>query len=162
MRPAILVYNSAIPPVSMHPCYACAVVPADSVDCPVFVNDEIVQQPADLLTLTEQYVTAASTFIKQNASTCTHGIQLPLLYCLFPVLADTSTPFLLYFAFQHTHQPQFASKQFTNTTLRGPFGDSLANLDWGVGEIMAALKQSGVDNNTLVFFTADNGWACTA
>ena len=37
------------------------------VDCPVFENDKIVQQPADLLTLTENYVSAASSFIKSNA-----------------------------------------------------------------------------------------------
>ena len=70
---------------------------------------------------------------------------------------DSKTPFFLYFAFQHTHTPQFASKQFTNTTLRGPFGDSLANLDWAVGEVIAALKTFGVANNTFVFFTSDNG-----
>ena len=76
--------------------------------------------------------------------------------------ADSSTPFFLYFAFQHTHQPQFASEQFTNTTLRGPFGDSLANLDWAVGEVMTALKENGVDNDTFVFFTSDNGYLETA
>ena len=75
--------------------------------------------------------------------------------------ADSSTPFFLYFAFQHTHQPQFASEQFTNTTLRGPFGDSLANLDWAVGEVMTALKENGVDNDTFVFFTSDNGYVKT-
>ena len=71
--------------------------------------------------------------------------------------ADRSQPFFLYFAFQHTHEPQFASEQFTNSTLRGPFGDSLANLDWAVGEVMSALRQFKVDNNTFVFFTSDNG-----
>ena len=69
----------------------------------------------------------------------------------------SGTPFFLYFAFQHTHQPQFAGKDFTNTTLRGPFGDALAELDWGVGQVMQALKDAGVDNDTFVFFTADNG-----
>ena len=71
--------------------------------------------------------------------------------------ADQSQPFFLYFAFQHTHQPQFASEQFTNSTLRGPFGDSLANLDWAVGEVMSTLKLSDLEENTLVFFTSDNG-----
>ena len=67
------------------------------------------------------------------------------------------SPFFLYFAFQHTHQPQFAGRNFTNTTLRGPYGDSLAELDWGVGQVMQALKDANVDENTFVFFTADNG-----
>lgn len=72
-------------------------------------------------------------------------------------LQASETPFFLYFAFQHTHQPQFAGKDFTNTTLRGSFGDALAELDWGVGQVMQALKAAGVDNDTFVFFTADNG-----
>ena len=38
------------------------------VDCPVFKNDKIVEQPADLLTLTQNYVNAAYDFIETNAS----------------------------------------------------------------------------------------------
>ena len=60
-------------------------------------------------------------------------------------------------AFQHTHHPQFASKMFTNSSIRGPFGDSLSELDWAVGQIFDFLKTAGVDDNTLVFFTSDNG-----
>ena len=41
--------------------------------------------------------------------------------------------------------------------MRGPFGDSLAELDWAVGEIIATLKKFNVANNTFVFFTSDNG-----
>ena len=78
-----------------------------------------------------------------------------VLFCITYSVAGT--PFFLYFAFQHTHNPQFAGKNFTNTTIRGPFGDSLAELDWGVGQVMQALKDAGVDDNTFVFFTADNG-----
>ena len=52
----------------------------------------------------------------------------------------------------------FASKRFTNATIRGAFGDSLAELDWGVGEVLGALQEAGVEENTLVFFTTDNGW----
>lgn len=53
--------------------------------------------------------------------------------------------------------PQFAGKMFTNSSIRGPFGDALSELDWGVGQLMHSLKDAGVENNTLVFFTADNG-----
>ena len=70
----------------------------------------------------------------------------------------SSTPFFLYFAFQHTHEPQFASEQFTNSTMRGPFGDSLAELDWAVGSVISTLQEAGVDDNTFVFFTSDNGY----
>ena len=105
--------------------------------CPVFENDKILQQPADMTTLAERYSNAATGFIKTNAA--------------------KKTPFFLYMAFQHTHKPNFASKQFVNTTIRGPFGDSLSELDWEVGQIMDTLKAEGVLNDTFVFFTSDNG-----
>jgi arylsulfatase A-like enzyme len=73
-------------------------------------------------------------------------------------LSAASTPFFLYMAFQHTHHPQFASKQFTNSSVRLTFGDALNELDWGVGEILQALQDANVEDNTLVFFTADNGY----
>ena len=84
-----------------------------------------------------------------------------LSYCsshatFFSFPAD-STPFFLYMAFQHTHAPQFAGKQFTNSSVRLTFGDSLNELDWGVGRILDTLKEAGVEDNTFVFFTSDNG-----
>ena len=74
------------------------------------------------------------------------------------IFAAAKSPFFIYVAFQHTHKPQFAGKQFSNSTLRGAFGDALAELDWGVGEVMQALKDANVENNTLVFFSSDNGY----
>ena len=129
------------------------------VPCPVYENSEIHLQPADFLTLTSTYANAATSFIKTNAgaSDDAHYNYYVHARTFIPSAAASGNPFFLYFAFQHTHQPQFAGKDFTNTTLRGPFGDALAELDWGVGQVMQALKDAGVDNNTLAFFTADNG-----
>ena len=75
--------------------------------------------------------------------------------------AAAKTPFFLYVAFQHTHKPQFAGKDFSNTTLRGAFGDALAELDWGVGQVLQALKDANIDNDTFVFFSSDNGYICS-
>lgn len=58
---------------------------------------------------------------------------------------------------QHTHYPQYAGPAAAGRSLRGPFGDALFELDTTVGNILAALKDTGVINNTLVLFTADNG-----
>ena len=104
--------------------------------CPLYENEEIIQQPVDLTELTDKYSNAATGFIKANAG---------------------KVPFFLYMAFQHTHKPQFSGKRFINSSIRGMFGDSLNELDWQVGEIMKALDSAGVSNNTFVFFTADNG-----
>ena len=106
------------------------------VSCPLYENTNIIQQPADLTELAEKYSQAATGFIKENAG---------------------KTPFFLYMAFQHTHKPQFSGKRFTNTSIRGIFGDALSELDWQVGEIMEAIKSSGIADNTFVFFTSDNG-----
>lgn len=62
---------------------------------------------------------------------------------------------------QHTHYPQYAGKGATGRSLRGPFGDALMEFDSTVGNIMQALRESGVHNNTFVFFTADNGFVCS-
>ena len=64
---------------------------------------------------------------------------------------------IIFFIDQHTHHPQYASKEFRNSTIRGMFGDSLAALDWTVGQVMKQLQASGIADNTFVFFTSDNG-----
>lgn len=71
--------------------------------------------------------------------------------------AGQDQPFFLYMAFQHTHHPQFAGERFTNSSIRLKFGDSLNELDWGVGQIFSALIEAGVSDNTFVFFVSDNG-----
>ena len=63
-------------------------------------------------------------------------------------------------AFSHTHRPQFSGQMFTNSSIRGDFGDSLTELDWEVGQIMGAIEEAGIQNDTFVFFTSDNGYVC--
>ena len=65
--------------------------------------------------------------------------------------------FFEYYASHHVHSPQFAGQDTTNTTRRGRFGDSLAELDHSVGQLLQALAKNGVDANTLVLLTSDNG-----
>ena len=55
------------------------------------------------------------------------------------------------------HVPLFRSKAFETKSLRGIYGDVIEELDWSVGEILSALKQNGLEDNTLVVFTSDNG-----
>ena len=52
--------------------------------------------------------------------------------------------------------PAFAKADFTNTSIRGWFGDHLKTLDWSVGEILRAVDSSGLGEKTLVMFSADN------
>ncbi|XP_044918527.1 arylsulfatase A isoform X2 [Felis catus] len=58
---------------------------------------------------------------------------------------------------QHTHYPQFSGQSFSGRSGRGPFGDSLMELDAAVGALMRAVGDLGLLGETLVIFTADNG-----
>jgi len=65
--------------------------------------------------------------------------------------------FFLYFSTHDIHVPRVAHPRFVGKTQMGPRGDVIAQLDWCVGEIMAALRKFGLQTNTLVIFSSDNG-----
>ncbi len=103
---------------------------------PALVKDnEIIEQPTDLSTLTKRYTEQAVQFIEKHKS----------------------TPFFLYFAHTYPHVPLFASKDFKKKSLRGLYGDVVEELDWSVGQVLETLQKQGLAKNTLVFFTSDNG-----
>lgn len=66
-------------------------------------------------------------------------------------------PFLLYVPHSMPHVPIFCSKEFEGKTGKGLYEDVKSELDWSVGEINKALKENGIDKNTIVIFTSDNG-----
>ena len=66
-------------------------------------------------------------------------------------------PFFLYVAHPQPHVPLFVSEKFKGKSPRGLYGDVIMEIDWSVGEILAALKKYNIDENTLVIFTSDNG-----
>ncbi|TFG44917.1 MAG: arylsulfatase [Candidatus Brocadiia bacterium] len=66
-------------------------------------------------------------------------------------------PFLIYLPHAMPHVPLYVSDKYKDKTKRGVFGDVIEEIDWGVGKIMDALKKNGIDEDTLVIFTSDNG-----
>lgn len=66
-------------------------------------------------------------------------------------------PFLVYLAHSMVHVPLFVSERFAGKSPRGLFGDVVMELDWSVGQIVDCLRRHGLDRNTLVIFTSDNG-----
>lgn len=66
-------------------------------------------------------------------------------------------PFFLYLATTAIHHPFTPAPRFQGTSQCGLYGDFIHELDWMVGEVMKALEQKGVADNTLVIFTSDNG-----
>ncbi|KAI4878214.1 hypothetical protein NFI96_012667 [Prochilodus magdalenae] len=71
-------------------------------------------------------------------------------------------PFFLYWAADATHTPVYASKRFLGKSQRGRYGDAVMELDYSVGQILSWLVTLGIDKNTFVFFTSDNGAALTS
>jgi len=66
-------------------------------------------------------------------------------------------PFLLYVPHSMPHVPIFASEEFMGKSGVGLYGDVTMELDWSVGQINDALKANGIEENTIVIFTSDNG-----
>ena len=98
-------------------------------------NENIIEQPADQETLTKRYTQEAVKFIKKNKD----------------------RPFFLYLPHTFPHVPLHASDQFRDTSKRGLYGDVVEEIDWSTGQILDTLKDLGLDENTLVIFTSDNG-----
>ncbi|KAJ7986060.1 hypothetical protein DPEC_G00346890 [Dallia pectoralis] len=73
--------------------------------------------------------------------------------------AKARLPFFLYWAPDATHAPVYASKPFLGRSPRGRYGDAVMELDDSVGQILSALRDLGIDQDTFVFFTSDNGAA---
>jgi len=65
--------------------------------------------------------------------------------------------FFLYLAHNMPHVPLGASKEFRGRSRRGLYGDVIEELDWSAGQIIGTLKDLGLDDNTLIVFTSDNG-----
>jgi arylsulfatase A len=109
--------------------------PADGWRFPLLRNGEVIERPVDQTTLTRRYTQEAVAFIRRHQR----------------------SPFFLYVAHTFPHTPLFASPPFKGRSRRGIYGDTVEELDWSVGEVLAALRAAGVADNTLVVFTSDNG-----
>jgi arylsulfatase len=66
-------------------------------------------------------------------------------------------PFFLYLAHNMPHVPLHVSNKYRGKSERGLYGDVIEEIDWSVGEVMAALKRTGLEEKTWIIFTSDNG-----
>jgi arylsulfatase len=66
-------------------------------------------------------------------------------------------PFFLYVPHPQPHVPLYVSEKFKGKSKRGLYGDVIMEIDWSVGEITKALKENGLEENTLIIYTSDNG-----
>jgi arylsulfatase A-like enzyme len=102
---------------------------------PLLRDEKVIETEPDQSLLTARYTEEAIRFITQNKD----------------------RPFFLYLAHTMPHDPLFASAKFRGKSANGKLGDAVEELDWSVGRILETLKTLGLDDNTLVCFTSDNG-----
>jgi uncharacterized sulfatase len=98
-------------------------------------DEKVIESPVVQATLTKRYTERANRFIEENKN----------------------RPFFLYLPHAMPHKPLAASEDFYKMSGAGLYGDVIAELDWSVGKILAQLKESGLNDKTLVIFTSDNG-----
>ena len=71
--------------------------------------------------------------------------------------ARTGKPFFAYLALTQPHLPTLPNPAFAGKTGNGDWADMLAEMDSNVGQVLNAVDQSGIRDNTIVIFTSDNG-----
>ncbi|MFC1635058.1 sulfatase [Planctomycetota bacterium] len=102
---------------------------------PLMRNEEIIERPADQTKLIERYTDEAIKFIRTNKN----------------------NPFFLYLPHTMPHIPLFVSEEFYYEDVKRAYTTTIEQIDFSVGRVFASLKETGVDENTLVVFTSDNG-----
>ncbi len=71
--------------------------------------------------------------------------------------ASSGKPFFAYVSFSLFHMPTLPNPEFAGKTGNGDWADCLAEMDYRTGQILDAIKEAGVEDNTIVIFTSDNG-----
>ncbi|MFW5915072.1 MAG: sulfatase [Planctomycetota bacterium] len=107
----------------------------DGPPLPLLRDEGVIQEQPDQAGLTERYVEECVEFIRNNQD----------------------DPFFLYFAHMYVHLPLYAPDRFMEQSDNGRYGAAVECVDWSVEVIMHELKRLGLDENTLVIFTSDNG-----
>ncbi|HKL20341.1 MAG TPA: sulfatase, partial [Tichowtungia sp.] len=104
---------------------------------PLMRNGECVEFPVDQTTITRRYADEGLRFISESV--------------------QAEKPFFLYLANSMPHIPLFASAEFKGKSAAGPYGDAIEEIDYNTGRILDHLKKLGIEKNTIVIFTSDNG-----
>jgi arylsulfatase A-like enzyme len=102
---------------------------------PLYRDEKVVETEPDQSQLTRRYTEEAVQFLRNKRE----------------------KPFFLYLPYTMIHDPLASSEGFKGKSAQGAIGDAIEEIDWSVGQIMAALREQNLDENTLVIFTSDNG-----
>ena len=102
---------------------------------PLFEKTRVIEYPADQASLTKRYFDRTIEFVDKSRG----------------------APFFIYVTPAMPHVPLFASSDFAGKSKRGLYGDVIEEIDFHTGRLLNHLRQSGIEKNTMVIFTSDNG-----
>ncbi len=102
---------------------------------PLMVDGEVVEQQPDQASLTGRYVARALDVLR----------------------ADDDRPFFLYLAHLYVHLPIYVTEERRAASRNGAYGAAVESIDWATGVLLAELAARGLDRDTVVIFTSDNG-----
>ena len=102
---------------------------------PLLRGDRVIETDPNQASLTENYLTECLNFIRENKD----------------------GPFFLYFAHMYVHVPIYAPLTYLARSQNGAYGAAVEHIDHTTGVILDTLSQLGIDDNTMVIFTSDNG-----
>jgi len=102
---------------------------------PLYEGNQIIETEPDQRFLTRRYTERAVDFIKRSKD----------------------KPFFLYVPHTMPHVPLAVHPDFAGKSEHGLYGDVIQELDWSVGEIVRTLKENGLEERTMIIYTADNG-----
>ena len=106
-------------------------------DLPTYDGNEVVGYNTDQTRFTTDYTMRSIDFIKKNV--------------------QAGKPFFLYLAHNMPHVPLAVSDKFKGKSEQGLFGDVMMEIDWSIGEVWKTVQELGIEGNTLIVITSDNG-----
>jgi len=104
---------------------------------PLLKDEEVIETEPDQAQITRRYTEQAVAFIESHKD----------------------QPFFLYLPHTMPHNPVAASEAFAGKSANGGYGDAVEEIDWSTGKVLDAVNRAGIDRQTMVIFTSDNGAA---
>jgi arylsulfatase A-like enzyme len=102
---------------------------------PLMKNEAVIEEDSDQTRLTTLYTEEATRFMAENRG----------------------RPFFIYLAHSMPHVPLFVSEKHDGVSERGLYGDVIMEIDWSTGQIVDKVRELGLEEDTLIVFTSDNG-----
>jgi arylsulfatase A len=109
--------------------------PPAEVPLPLMLDDDVIEAQPDQASLTARYLQESIRFIRE----------------------PRDEPFFLYFAHMYVHLPIYVQERFAAESRNGPYGAAVRCIDWAADVLLHELAALGIDDDTVVIFTSDNG-----